>query len=75
MLGERLGGFGDAASIVFIGDDRTDEDAFRSLRARSKRPVTIRVDETGENETAAEVILRNPEAVHEFLKLLAARRA
>ena len=75
MLGERLGGFGDGASIVFIGDDRTDEDAFRSLRARSKRPVTIRVDETGENETAAEVLMRNPEAVHDFLELLAARRA
>ena len=60
VLGERLGGFADGASIVFIGDDRTDEDAFRSLRARSARPVTIRVDETGENETAAEVIAAEP---------------
>lgn len=75
MLGERLGGFGDGASIVFIGDDRTDEDAFRSLRARSTRPVTIRVDEAGEDETAAEVILRDPAAVHDFLELLAARRS
>jgi trehalose-phosphatase len=75
MLGERLLGFGDGASIVFIGDDRTDEDAFRSLRARSARAVTIRVDETGENETAAEVVLRNPAAVHDFLELLAVRRA
>jgi trehalose 6-phosphate phosphatase len=75
MLGERLHAFDDPASIVFAGDDRTDEDAFRALRARSPRAVTIRVDESGEDTTAAEIRLRDPAAVHEFLEWLAARRA
>lgn len=73
-MGERLHGFDASASILFAGDDRTDEDAFRSLRARSPRAVTIRVDESGENETTAEITLRDPAAVHEFLEWLAARR-
>jgi trehalose-phosphatase len=75
MVGERLHAFENGASIVFAGDDRTDEDAFRSLRARSPRAVTIRIDESGENKTAAEIRLRDPAAVHEFLEWLAARRA
>ena len=75
MLGERLHAFDDTASIVFAGDDRTDEDAFRALRGRSSRAVTIRVDESGEAKTAAEIRLRDPAAVHEFLEWLAARRA
>jgi len=74
-MGERLHAFDKNASVVFVGDDRTDEDAFRSLRARSPRAVTIRVDESGENPTAAEIKLRDPAAVHEFLERLAARRA
>ena len=75
MLGERLHAFDGRASIVFAGDDRTDEDAFRALRARSPRAVTIRVDESGTEETAAEIRVRDPAAVHEFLEWLAARRA
>jgi trehalose-phosphatase len=75
LLGERLHAFNENASVVFIGDDRTDEDAFRSLRARSPRAVTIRVDESGEDKTAAEIRLRDPAAVHEFLEWLSARRA
>jgi trehalose 6-phosphate phosphatase len=74
LIGERLHGFAENASVVFIGDDRTDEDAFRSLRARSPRAVTIRVDETGEDETAAEVRVKDPAAVHDFLEWLASRR-
>ena len=74
LMGERLHGFADNASVVFVGDDRTDEDAFRSLRARSPRAVTIRVHETSEDESAAEVRLRDPAAVHEFLEWLASHR-
>jgi trehalose-phosphatase len=75
LLGERLHAFDENASVVFVGDDRTDEDAFRSLRARFPRAVTIRVDESGEDTTAAEIRLRDPAAVHDFLEWLAARRA
>jgi trehalose-phosphatase len=75
LMGQRLHAFDKNASIVFVGDDRTDEDAFRSLRAHSPRAVTIRVDESGEDKTAAEIRLRDPAAVHEFLEWLAARRA
>jgi trehalose-phosphatase len=73
-MGERLHAFADGASIVFAGDDRTDEDAFRSLRSRSPRAVTIRIDESGEDTSAAEVRLRDPAAVHDFLEWLASRR-
>ena len=75
QLGERLHAFDEHASVLFMGDDRTDEDAFRSLRARFPRAVTIRVDESGEDTTAAEIRLRDPAAVHDFLEWLAARRA
>jgi trehalose-phosphatase len=75
LLGERLHAFDKHASVVFVGDDRTDEDAFRSLRARFPRAVTIRVDESGEDKTAAEIRVRDPAAVHDFLEWLAARRA
>lgn len=75
LLGERLHAFDKNASVVFVGDDRTDEDAFRSLRARYARALTIRVDESGEDTTAAEIRLRDPAAVHDFLEWLAARRA
>jgi trehalose-phosphatase len=75
LLGERLHAFDKHASVVFVGDDRTDEDAFRSLRARFPRAVTIRVDESGEDKTAAEIRVRDPAAVHDFLEWLAPRRA
>jgi trehalose-phosphatase len=75
MMGERLHGFDSSASILFAGDDRTDEDAFRSLRARSTRAVTIRVDDGVGNESAAELTLRDPAAVQGFLEWLLARRA
>jgi trehalose-phosphatase len=75
MMGERLHGFDAKGSILFAGDDRTDEDAFRSLRARSPRAVTICVDDDPKRKTAAEITLRDPAAVHEFLEWLAARRS
>lgn len=72
-LAEELGGFAAAGTVLFAGDDRTDEDAFRALRARSARAVTVRV--CGDpGETAAEFRLGDPPALYELL-LAVARRA
>jgi trehalose-phosphatase len=60
-------------SAVFVGDDRTDEDAFRALRARSARPVTVRVTHGEEMTTAAEFSVEDPAAVRVFLEWLLER--
>ncbi|MGH7664544.1 MAG: trehalose-phosphatase [Gemmatimonadaceae bacterium] len=76
-LAERLGGLARGASLVFIGDDRTDEDAFRSLRERGAAAVTVRVtgSEMGTDlGTAAEYAAPDPETIREFLEWLAAER-
>src|SRR3989338_4595201 len=48
---------------IFIGDDETDEDAFRALR----RGITIRVKNEKNTETAARYTLNNVESVRRFL--------
>jgi trehalose-phosphatase len=60
-------------SAVFVGDDRTDEDAFRALRSRSARVVTVRVTHGEEMATAAEFSLEDPAAVRSFLEWLLER--
>ena len=70
-LARRLGGLAAGSSTVFIGDDRTDEDAFRALREHGNPAVTIRVADR-EAETAAEFRLAGPDAVREFLEQLSA---
>ena len=73
-LARRLGGLVPGTSVVFAGDDQTDEDAFRMLRQHTPDAVTIRVADE-ETETAAEFRLPDPEAVRRFLEwLLAATR-
>ena len=67
-LAKRLGALDPAASLMFIGDDVTDEDAFRLLRARAPRAVTVRVAEHLETPTAAEFVVRDPAAVRETLE-------
>ena len=55
---------------IFIGDDETDEDAFRALRSG----VTIRVKNEKNTETAARYTLNNVESVRRFLLWLTALR-
>ncbi len=58
----------DSTVPVCIGDDRTDEDAFRFLR-RANCGVTVRVD-AGMEETSAEFRLGTPAAVRTLLRSL-----
>lgn len=80
-LAERLGGFGSGASVAYVGDDRTDEDAFRALRGRSSQVVTVRVLPTeasapeSQSETEAEFVVASTEELRRMLAWLAARRA
>jgi trehalose 6-phosphate phosphatase len=69
----RLAGAG--GSALYAGDDRTDEDAFRALRAARPRSVTIRIlPERGEApaESAAEFLLPDVASMGAFLDRLAA---
>ncbi|HEY9450606.1 MAG TPA: trehalose-phosphatase [Gemmatimonadaceae bacterium] len=68
------GSRGAAGSAVFIGDDTTDEDAFRALRARSPEAVTVRVARAEELATAAEFRVDDPAAVRMFLEWLLEQR-
>jgi trehalose-phosphatase len=70
-LARRAGGFEPSARVMYVGDDRTDEDAFRALRARLSSAVTVRVAHDQE-ETAAEFRLSSPDEVREMLELLLA---
>lgn len=75
-LSDRLG-VGPDASLLCAGDDRTDEDAFRALRRRYPRVVTVRVlsdGDRGDGTTDAELTLRSTEQLRRVLELLAARR-
>ena len=77
-LAERIGAFRDGASVMYAGDDRTDEDAFRALRTRDRRAVTARIDtseaDLGETPTNAEFVLRSPDELRQVLEWLVARR-
>jgi trehalose 6-phosphate phosphatase len=57
---------GAAALPLYIGDDITDEDAFRALQGRG---IGIVVEE-GSKETAAQYVLQNPAEVQAFLQQL-----
>jgi trehalose-phosphatase len=53
---------------IYIGDDRTDEDAFRALEQRG---IGILVSEQSQ-PTSASYSLKNPAEVERFLRALAA---
>ncbi|MBC7789752.1 MAG: trehalose-phosphatase [Anaerolineae bacterium] len=73
-LGRNLGGLSDEGALVFIGDDLSDEDAFRALRSRGKAPVTVRVSEDESAATAAEFRVRDTSDVRAFLEWLPSAR-
>jgi trehalose 6-phosphate phosphatase len=75
LLGRKLGGLEESGSLLFIGDDLTDEDAFRALRARSAEPVTVRVTHDETVATAAEYAACDPMEVRAFLEWLVTWRA
>ena len=74
-LADTLGALSDGASLLGAGDDRTDEDMFRALRARMPSCVTIRVGEDASaQETAAEFRVPDPGAMRELLETIRSRR-
>lgn len=72
-LAARLKALGEDASLVFIGDDRTDEDAFRALRHRHRGAVTVRVAPEPSG-TSAEFEVADPPEVAQFLGWLLSQR-
>jgi trehalose-phosphatase len=50
---------------VYIGDDKTDEDAFRALK---KKGITVRVGRS--NKTQAKYFVRNVNGVYRFLEMI-----
>lgn len=60
---------GDPALTIYLGDDASDEDAFRVLGDA----ITIKVSSTA--ETSARYRLPDPTAVHQFLLWLAIRKS
>jgi alpha,alpha-trehalose-phosphate synthase [UDP-forming]/trehalose-phosphatase len=69
-LAEQLGAHAFGASVLFAGDDTTDEDAFRALRSRIPQAVTVRVTEDAEAETAAEFVVPDIEQMRTLLEQL-----
>ena len=65
------------ASMFYAGDDRTDEDAFRSLRGAAPQAVTVRVGGSADDQTAAtaaEFTVPDEEALRSWLEWLVTLR-
>jgi trehalose-phosphatase len=78
-LANRLGAFRAPAqgTVLYAGDDRTDEDAFRALRDRSEHSVTVRIRAPGgesAHDSSAEFVLESPDELRAILEWLVARR-
>ena len=78
-LASRLGALERNGCVIYAGDDRTDEDAFRALRGRSPRAITIHItalsDERLEPPTVAELAMESPAELREALDWLVGYRA
>jgi trehalose 6-phosphate phosphatase len=66
-LVRRLGVGSPGASVLFAGDDLTDEDAFRALRAAVPGAVTVRVGDEDGRPSAAEYGVDDPVALAALL--------
>jgi trehalose-phosphatase len=69
QLARRLGALGPQASLLFAGDDATDEDAFRLLRSDYPHAVTIHVGDSP--DSAAEFRVDGPNEIRELLASIA----
>jgi trehalose 6-phosphate phosphatase len=70
-LARRLGALAPGASVLFAGDDVTDEDAFRALRGNGGTVVTIQVGSEDGVGSAAEYRVDDPAAMRKLLIELA----
>jgi trehalose-phosphatase len=75
-LAEQLGVRDGRGALFFAGDDRTDEDAFRALRALRIAAVTVHVGGDGPDgdRTAAELTVPDPAGLRELLDWLVVER-
>jgi trehalose-phosphatase len=74
-LARTLGADHDTASLFAAGDDRTDEDMFREVRAHQPRAVTVRVGTPAADQTTeAEFSVDDTDAVRELLRGILAQR-
>lgn len=70
-LVERFGGHAPTASVLFVGDDITDEDGFRALRDRFPEAVTVRVSESDRSvPTSAEFVVDGTDGVRSLVTRL-----
>jgi trehalose-phosphatase len=70
---DRLGGHAPSAAVAFVGDDVSDEDGFRRLRAEVPGAITIRVG-SADVPTAARLVVPDTEDVRELLQRVADAR-
>lgn len=75
-LAVALGGAEEGSALLYVGDDRTDEDAFAELRREQPAAVTVHVG-AGEladgTMTSAEYVVPDTEGVQELLEWLLAK--
>ena len=73
-LAKRLGATERSASILFAGDDTTDEDAMEALRGWHADAVTIHVEGEDPRQTRAEFRVASPAELGQWLAALASMR-